>query len=505
MTLSRSMSLKLTGLVLAAAVVGALSWWRLQQLAEPVDAALAAHEQWRQTHQRYVEQVGVPLIAARDALSARPMEDAAALRRLIDAAEALDRLTLPASASPAIRAAVADVRRTLRRTVDQLRRAPTGELTIVQRRQLIDQLDDAFAVVARLSGEMRRALADLQTATRRQLQQTATTIALLAALIVAGAILIGFWQHRSVMGPIARLSRGVGRIASGRFDQRLSESGHDELARLAADFNAMTERLESLYRDLEQKVADTSRELVRAERLASVGHLAAGVAHEINNPLGIIAGHAELALRRIDRQAAADAKGEPGPDQALRQTLQVVCDEAFRCKQITEKLLSLSRGGSDVRQPVSLGRIAAEVASLVADLPRYRSKRVEVDVEDEPAMTVNGSEAELKQVVLNLTLNALEAVDDDGGRVRLRGQRVRSDQGPRVQLQVTDNGRGMTAATLARVFEPFYTERRGVGEPGTGLGLSISHAIVADHEGRLTAASQGPGRGATFTIDLPPA
>jgi signal transduction histidine kinase len=105
----------------------------------------------------------------------------------------------------------------------------------------------------------------------------------------------------------------------------------------------------------------------------------------------------------------------------------------------------------------------------------------------------------MKQVVLNLTVNALEAVSPNNGEVRIEGRQA----GKWVELSVTDNGRGMNAESIKHVFEPFYTEKRGSAEPGTGLGLTITHAIVQSHGGRIQAESDGPGRGARFTIFLP--
>src|SRR6185369_10914403 len=117
-----------------------------------------------------------------------------------------------------------------------------------------------------------------------------------SAVIIAIAVLIGVSQYRGVMRPLRRFSSGVRSIAGGNFRRRLVIAGDDEFAGLAQDFNRMAAELDGLYRELEDKVATKSKELVRSERLASVGFLAAGVAHEINNPLGIISGYAELSL-----------------------------------------------------------------------------------------------------------------------------------------------------------------------------------------------------------------
>jgi signal transduction histidine kinase len=299
------------------------------------------------------------------------------------------------------------------------------------------------------------------------------------------AVLLGVRQYRRVIGPLRDLGDSVTTFAAGNLDRRIDVRGDREFARLAADFNRMADELRNLYRNLEQQVAAKSRELVRAERLAGVGFLAAGVAHEINNPLGIIAGYGERALRQLP----------PDAPESTRKALTVMCEEAFRCKQITERLLTLSRPGSDDRTRVSVTTEAGQVVSTVTGLRADRHITLKSVPADESVVTARPGD--LQQVLLNLLLNATEAAEA-GGHVGVEVSRVDGA----VKLTVTDDGRGMDAATLERVFEPFFTDTRGV-RTGTGLGLSIVHAIVAEHGGTVTAASGGVGRGSTFTVTLP--
>ena len=177
---------------------------------------------------------------------------------------------------------------------------------------------------------------------------------------------------------------------------------------------------------------------------------------------------------------------------------QIIRDEAFRCKEITGRLLSLARGGGDTREPLRLNELAHQVTVLTKGLRNYRDRHVVLDFAAGESLDVVGNQVELKQVLLNLTVNALEAVPDSG-EVRITGHR--SDDW--VELSVQDNGRGMTAETLEQIFEPFFTAKRGAGEPGTGLGLSITHAIVENHGGRIRAESAGPGRGSRFVVRMP--
>ncbi len=487
MTLSGKMAVNLGLLTLAAVLLGAGTIAVLSRLHDRVDAMAARRAAWIDVYRAYVTDVGTPILMARRAVEQQPVDAAAAGRQLRDAATGLSRIALPDDPPPAVTDAFDAGRDALRRAEDRLRRATAGqdELDVEALRH---ELDSVRGVAAHLTGEIRASFDAIDRAVARQTRNAAWGVAGLAAVVVFGSIVISLWQYRSVMRPIRHVTDGVRRVAAGRFDQRLDASGNDELARLARDFNQMAEQLETLYRDLEQRVRDTSRDLVRAERLASVGYLAAGVAHEINNPLGIIAGRAELALHKLDDVPEHD-------DQ--RRVLRIICDEAFRCKAITEKLLSLSRGSDESRQAVDLAQVAREVAEMIGQLPRFGDREVAVRASDE--VTVDASEAQMKQVILNLAINALDATATGDGRVGIDVSR----SADHVVVRVTDNGRGMDEQTIGRVFEPFFTARRGAAAPGTGLGLSICHAIVTDHGGTIHATSPGPEKGSTFTVELP--
>lgn len=409
-------------------------------------------------------------------------------------------------------AAAGEVRVALQSIADRLERiesaneSPTVDAFQAERDAIFVQLGR----ISRLSSGIRRAIENAQAAADSKRRTTFAIVGALCGIVVCSAVVLGVLHYRGVMVPIRRLTAGVRRLTTGQFKDRIDARGKDEWASLARDFNHMAGELDGFYHQLEQKVADKSRELIRSERLASVGYLAAGVAHEINNPLGIISGYAEFAIGEL-RKRVESAPATPPLDEAIK-SLQIICDEAFRCKAITQKLLSLARGGGgvgggvEVREVVSLLDLASEVASIIGGLKEHRDKRLIVQSETgEESQTkppvVNAVEHEMKQVLLNLTINALEAVPP-GGEVRVEVRR----QDGWVELAVVDNGRGMSADTLVRVFEPFFTEKRDVveeGVRGTGLGLSITHAIIQSHGGTLSASSEGPGRGSRFTVRLP--
>jgi two-component system, NtrC family, sensor kinase len=327
--------------------------------------------------------------------------------------------------------------------------------------------------------------------TRSDIAPPTSTLICLAAGLVVGLVVV--WQYWNVIRPLRRLSEGLRRIADGGVKERLPLTGAAEVSQLAADFNNMADEIDSLRGDLERKALARSRELVRSECLASVGFLAAGIAHEINNPLNTITGYAELLLRR--------ARQLPNPEVLtdLGQALEIIREEGFRCKTITDKLLSLVRTGVGSRQAVSLARVAQDVLATVQSFAQFRDRHLRLVVGTDDPLTVWGNESELKQVVLNLVVNALEAVPQGTGQVVLHG----TCRNGRVELSIADNGRGMTPEALEHAFEPFFSDRRPDGERGIGLGLSIAHAIIEAHGGHVTAQTDGPGRGSRFTVHLP--
>ncbi len=359
----------------------------------------------------------------------------------------------------------------------------------------ISSLDTVMVELDSLAREMDSLIKSNQREARRRLQFIIWVIAGLTATIIVAGAAISRSQFLSISRPVKELRAGVQRLAAAKFSERLTPSGDREFSELAEDFNRMAAELDDFYRRLEEKVEQKSKELVRSERLASVGFLAAGVAHEINNPLGIITGHAELAMRRL-----AKPDGENTPRQ-VGEAVQIIWDEAFRCKEITERLLSLVRPGQARREPVSLSRIASDTANLVNGLEQYRGRSVVARVPGENPLLVMANAAEMRQVLLNLVVNALDAVEEGRGEVLIGGKSDRTW----VEIEVSDNGRGMTPEILEHAFEPLFTARRGAGLPGTGLGLSISHLIVEGHGGTIRAESAGPGKGSRFVVRFPAA
>jgi two-component system NtrC family sensor kinase len=324
--------------------------------------------------------------------------------------------------------------------------------------------------------------------------------AVIGVSVIAGctlllAVVASLWQYRRIMLPLNRLRQWCRQTADGDFSIPYQPTTDREFQELGRDVNRMAEALDAFSRKMESMVASKSRDLVRSERLASVGYLAAGVAHEINNPLNIMSGYAELTIKRLRRL------GQSETDEEVIQHLSIIRGEAFRCKEITQKLLSLAKGNGDLREAVSVADAVTEVVTLVRGLKSIRNKQLLITIPSEEPLVVIANQTEIKQVLLNLIINAIEAVVDHTGRISIEGCRA----GDWIEINVTDNGRGMSAETRERVFEPFFTNKRGAGDPGTGLGLSITHAIVTHHGGEISVLSDGPDRGSRFTIRLPAA
>ncbi len=324
---------------------------------------------------------------------------------------------------------------------------------------------------------------------------------ILTFLMVAALL----WALRSlVVKPFQTLLDGSRLVAGGQFDHRIDLGTGDELSELAEAMNDMTDRFQgalskvnSWCTDLDREVRERTREVIQNEQLASVGFLAAGVAHEINNPLATVAWSAESLQSRMAEIAmltAADRILDDELCEELTTNLRRIEDEAYRCKGITEKLLDFSRMSDVQRASTDLTELVEDVVTMVGKVGMYRCKTLRTHLDGPVAAHVNPQQ--IRQVVLNLVTNALESVDHDGAvDVYVR------NQSPCASVVVEDNGCGMNQEVLRHLFEPFFTRRRD--GTGTGLGLSITYRIVSQHGGSLVAKSDGEGCGSRIEMLLP--
>jgi signal transduction histidine kinase len=244
-----------------------------------------------------------------------------------------------------------------------------------------------------------------------------------------------------------------------------------------------------LEEDPEFTIEQLRTQVIALQRISSLGVLAGGVFHELNNALTPILNYAKLGLRN--------------PDPAYRErALKQIIESAQRATTISRGMLGLARlgSGSVEREPADLSQLVEEVVLLVnKDLAKHRV-RLEVKAAGNPRARVEP--AQIQQVLINLLLNARQAMPQ-GGVVRLRVGTAAG--GRRVEISVSDTGVGIAPADLRRIFEPFYSTKKepdGAGQGGTGLGLAVCRDIVEAHHGRIRAESR-PGQGSTFTIILP--
>ena len=327
------------------------------------------------------------------------------------------------------------------------------------------------------------------------------TIACMTAAL--GLVMILWFSFKSLIAkPFRTLLDGSKLVAGGQYGHRIDLGTCDELSELADAMNCMSTRFRDVYEqqtsmnaELDRQVQERTREVIQNEQLASVGFLAAGVAHEINNPLASIAWSAEsLQAETEDAIQLSQSSMDEEYRESLTTNLQRIQSEAYRCKGITERLLDFSRLGDLSRSSVDVGELVRDVVGMVGKVGKYKCKQLEVHSDENVTAHVNAQE--IRQVVLNLVTNALESVGSEG-RVIVDV----ANQSGYAYVRVRDNGCGMTQEVLKHLFEPFFTRRRD--GTGTGLGLSITYRIVSQHHGKLIASSEGENKGSQMELWLP--
>jgi two-component system NtrC family sensor kinase len=252
----------------------------------------------------------------------------------------------------------------------------------------------------------------------------------------------------------------------------------------------ITDQLAELTETLEQRVEERTQDLLEAqerlrhaEKLTALGRMSASIAHEINNPLTAILGHLYLAKRGL-------AEGSP-----VREDLAIVEREVNTISKLVQQLRDFSKPPVQDREVISLNDVVEEVLALVGK--ELRRHQIDVETELDPALPpVTASPGQMREVLLNLVLNAQDAMDG-GGALAIRTAVDREW----VTVEVADTGSGIPDDIIDYIFEPFFTTK---GENGTGLGLAICHSIAHDHDGEITVETE-VGQGSAFTLQLPEA
>ncbi len=311
---------------------------------------------------------------------------------------------------------------------------------------------------------------------------------LLVELWTMGGVGIAvYFAIRAITRPLSELTELATQLGAGHLDRRLRVNSTKEMAILSKAFNSMADSLQAARGDLERKVLEKSEELQRAQRqllqaakLASIGELAGGVAHELNNPASTILMRSE----RLAKEAANHHLSAEG-----REDVEVIQRQVRKMSQIVSGLVSFSRQANAVFKPTDLNAVVRRVGRLMEGPSRSRGIDVVLDLEPGlPAVAADG--ALLEQVLVNLANNALDAMRP-GGRLTLGRSCCVSDplKGRLSSIWVEDTGAGIPRENLSRIFDPFFTTKEPGG--GTGLGLSISYGIVQQHGGSIEVEGVG--------------
>ncbi len=325
---------------------------------------------------------------------------------------------------------------------------------------------------------------------RARLDWVAATLLLLLTILAV----VFFVLRRSLSQPVRELLGGAAAVGRGDLDYRVivPRSG-GEFAQLAREFNRMADNLSAQRRAAEREAEERlrlERDLRHSERLAAVGRLAAGVAHEMGAPLNVIDARSEQLLQKPD-----------APIEIRRRNLTIIRTQAERITHIVRQLLNLSRTYNLRLATVDLGTLVSDALSQFETNAERAAIEIEFMRGDETVL-IDADENYIRQVLLNVFNNAVQAMPT-GGRLSVRVERDAEEDGARRfgSVSVSDTGAGIATEHLSKIFDPFYTTKE-VGQ-GTGLGLSVARRILEEHGGWIEAANNRNGPGATFNIYLP--
>jgi two-component system NtrC family sensor kinase len=315
-------------------------------------------------------------------------------------------------------------------------------------------------------------------------------------LLAMGLIsIVAMTVANKISRPIRAMADAAKKIANGDYSQKVEVTSDDETGFLANNFNTMVSELvrahqelrewaETLERKVEQRTTELramQAHLVQSEKLAGVGKLAAGVAHEINNPLTCVLTNSSLMLADLP------------PDDSRREDLQAIVDETLRCRKIVKGLLDFARQTKPQKQQLDINKVAEDVITLVRNQASFQNITIQTGL-DSGVPSVLADADQMRQVVLNIILNAADAMPQ-GGEIRIRS--LFDAKTNQVMLRISDTGPGIPVEIQDKLFEPFFTTKK----TGTGLGLAIAYGIMERHKGSLKIES-ALGHGTTIIVSL---
>jgi len=294
------------------------------------------------------------------------------------------------------------------------------------------------------------------------------------------AFVISLRMGNTIINRIRILKKAAEAIAAGNLNYRLSPDTVSGFDILDEAFNNMTKSL----KDRDERLQKLHEQLIRSEKLTALGEMAAGVAHEINNPLGGILLYGNLLLEDLQEKGTA------------RENIEKIVNQTNRCKTIVQGLLDFARTPTGEMHPLQINDVIRAALNLVKDQSIFHGIEMETRFA-ENLPEVNGDPSRLEEVFLNLLINAADAMKENRGKLKIATSFVVD----RVRVTISDTGKGIDREHLPHIFEPFFTTK----EPGqgTGLGLSIAYGVIKRHKGFIDAEST-PGKGTTFIVSLPP-
>jgi two-component system NtrC family sensor kinase len=288
-------------------------------------------------------------------------------------------------------------------------------------------------------------------------------------------LILWYLVQHLVGTPVSALVDATKTIASGQLDYQMAVTKSGEFEHLGNSFNRMT-----------RKLSDAQRQLYQSDKLASIGRLAAGVAHEINNPLTGVLTYSSMLLKH------------DGFSEEVTNDLNVIVNETKRCREIVKRLLDFARPMPAEKTAVDVPEIVGRTLSILEGQLRKKQIVVQTDFGRHPS-PVHADPNQLQQILVNLVVNAMDAIGKSGGTIKISSFDETSGGDSFVKIQVSDSGSGIAREDLNKIFEPFYTTK---GTEGTGLGLSVVWGIMEEHDAKISVESE-KDQGTTFILSFP--